>query len=158
MKLLKIKIVVIISLLFCLTSYTSVLAQCGSCWGQNSNYGKLFNPQTLKTLTGTVVAVERIMPNKNMSYGLHLKVKTEDADETISVHLGPTWYLDNQEIQFSTGNKITVKGSEVSYNNEPAIIATEVKRNDYTLTLRNDTGYPVWSGWRKKGMRKGSNR
>src|SRR5680860_302101 len=135
---------------------TSVNAQRGNGgWGQNSNYGKIFNPKTIETLTGSIVAVERIVPVAKMFYGLHLKVKT--GTETISAHLAPTCYLDNQEIQFSKGDKIMVEGSRVSFQNVPAIIATEVEKNDDVLKLRDTNGYPVWSGWRKKGMGKRRN-
>jgi len=138
-------------LAFVFLGTTALTAQRGnSGWGQNSNYGRMFNPKTVETFSGSIDAVERILPDKKMSYGLHLKVKTER--ETISVHLGPAWYLDNQDIQFEKGDQVTVTGSRITYQNTPAIIAIEVVKNDNVLSLRDGNGYPVWSGWRKKGM------
>lgn len=119
-------------------------------WGRNSNYGRLFNPKTVETLTGTVVAVERILLSENMSYGIHLKVKTNA--ETISVHLGPAWYIDNQDIQFVKGDKVTITGSRITFKKAPAIIATNATKNDLVLQLRDNNGYPTWSGWRRKEM------
>ncbi len=90
-----------------------------------------------------------------MSTGIHLKVKTKS--ETIAVHLGPSWYLDNQEIQFKEGDEITITGSKINYQNAPAIIAVEIVKGDDVLLLRDKTGFPVWSGWRNKGMGKRRN-
>lgn len=139
-----------------LIASTNVNAQKGNNgWGQNSNYGRLFNANTIETISGTVEAVEFISMDTKMSTGIHLEVKTKT--QTISVHLGPSWYLDNQDIQFQKGDEITVTGSRISYQNAPAIIAVEIEKGDDVLLLRDKTGYPVWSGWRKKGMGKGRN-
>ncbi|MFA5300091.1 MAG: hypothetical protein WC389_18040 [Lutibacter sp.] len=139
-----------------LIASTNVYAQRGyNGWGQNSNYGRLFNTKTIETISGTVEAVEIISMDTKMPTGIHLKVKTKS--EIISVHLGPSWYLDNQEIQFEKGDKITVTGSRISYQNSPAVIAAEVVKGDHILHLRNKAGYPVWNGWRKKGIGKRRN-
>ncbi|MGB3344208.1 MAG: hypothetical protein WBA61_09865 [Aequorivita sp.] len=139
-----------------LIASTNVNAQRGNNgWGQNSNYGRLFNANTMETISGTVEAVETISMDTKMSTGIHLKVKTKSL--TVSVHLGPSWYLDNQDIQFEKGDKITVTGSRISYQNAPAIIAVEIVKGDDVLLLRDKTGFPVWSGWRKKGMGKRRN-
>lgn len=128
---------------------TDVFAQQKNAgWGRNSNYGRLFNPKTVKTFTGTVLSVERTLMEKNMSYGIHLEVKTKS--ETISAHLGPAWYMDNQDIQFNKGDKITITGSRIKYKNAPAIIIIKAIKDDLELKLRDKNGYPVWSGWRKK--------
>lgn len=139
-----------------LIASTNVNAQRGNKgWGQDSNYGRLFNASTVETINGTVEAVEFISMDTKTSTGIHLAVKTKS--QTISVHLGPSWYLDNQEIQFEKGDEITVTGSRISYQNAPAIIAVEIEKGDDILLLRDKAGYPVWSGWRKKGKRKKRN-
>ncbi|WP_299215359.1 hypothetical protein [uncultured Aquimarina sp.] len=149
------KILGIAIIMIFFSASTSVFAQKGNGWGQNSNYGRNFNANEINTVTGTVTAVERILPNKNMSYGLHLKVKTNT--ETVSVHLGPTWFLDNQEIQFSKGDQVNVTGSRIIFEDAPAIIAIEVVKDEHILYLRDKNGYPVWSGWRKGMTKRGVN-
>jgi len=85
---------------------------------------------------------------KGMSYGVHILLKT--AKETISVHLGPGWYIDNQDIKIVPKDKIEVKGSRVSFEGKPALIAAEVKKGDEVLMLRDSNGFPAWSGWRRR--------
>ncbi len=116
-------------------------------WGTGTKYGRMYNTQTVETVSGEVVKVEKIKPMKGMSYGIHLFLKTEKGD--IPVHLGPAWYINNQDMEVAVGDKVEVKGSRVEFSGKPAIIAAEVKKGDETLKLRDENGFPVWAGWRR---------
>ena len=70
-----------------------------------------------------------------------MNVKTDK--ETVSVHLGPSWYMENQDVKLEPKDKVEVKGSRITFGGKPAIIATEVKKGD-------EAGYPVWAGWRRR--------
>jgi hypothetical protein len=83
-----------------------------------------------------------------MSSGVHLLVKT--PKETISVHLGPSWYLDNQETKIDPKDNVEVTGSRITFEGKPAIIAREVKKGDEVLKLRDEHGVPMWAGWRRR--------
>lgn len=117
-------------------------------WGMGTAYGRMFNPATVETLSGEVISLDRMIPMKGMSYGVHLTLKTDK--ETVSVHMGPAWFLDNQEITIQPKDKITVKGSRITFEGKPAIIAAEVKKGGDILKLRDENGYPAWSGWRRR--------
>jgi hypothetical protein len=120
----------------------------GGGWGPGAPYTRMYNPQTVETISGEVVSVDKITPMKGMGYGLHAVVKTDK--ETISVHLGPGWYLENQDVKIEPKDKIEVKGSRITFEGKPALIAAEVKKGDEVLTLRDAQGIPVWSGWRRR--------
>ena len=66
-------------------------------WGPGTPYNRMYDPKTIETVTGEVVSVSQITPNKGMGAGVHMTVKTDK--ETISVHLGPSWYLENQDVK-----------------------------------------------------------
>jgi hypothetical protein len=85
---------------------------------------------------------------KGMSSGVHLMVKTDKG--TLSVHLGPAWYIENQDVTIEPKNKVEIKGSRITYDGKPAVIAAEIKKGDEILQLRDDKGYPLWSGWRRR--------
>lgn len=104
--------------------------------------------KTVETIVGEVVKVEKITPAKGLSTGVHLIVKT--PKETISVHLGPSWFIDNQDINIKSNDKIEVKGSRINFEGKPAIIAAQVKKGNDSLELRNENGIPMWSGWRQR--------
>lgn len=115
-------------------------------WGHHSQYGRMYDSNNLTTVSGEVVSVDTFTPRGGMSGGMHLQLKTDD--ETLDVHLGPAWYLQNQDIQIQPGDKIEVTGSKVDFNRQPAVMAASVKKGDTTLMLRDDSGFPVWHGWR----------
>ena len=117
-------------------------------WGPGTPYNRMYDPKTVETVSGEIVSVSQITPNKGMGAGVHMTVKTDK--ETISVHLGPSWYLENQDVKIEPKDKVEVKGSKITFAGKPAIIAIEVKKGDEVLKLRDDAGFPVWSGWRRR--------
>ena len=117
-------------------------------WGPGTPYNKMYDPKTVEIISGEIVDVDRITPNKGMAGGVRMNVKTEK--ETVSVHLGPAWYIENQDVKLQAKDKVEVKGSRITFGGKPAIIATEVKKGDEVLKLRDDSGFPLWSGWRRR--------
>ncbi|RJP75654.1 MAG: DNA-binding protein [Candidatus Abyssobacteria bacterium SURF_17] len=131
------------------TFFTNAFAQgMGGGWGRNAEYQRMYDPDTVETLSGVVVKVAYITPMRGMGQGVHLQLKTDD--DTISVHLGPKWYLENQDVQIRKGDQITVKGSRITFNEKPALIAAEIEKGDEILTLRDENGFPMWAGWRRR--------
>jgi hypothetical protein len=117
----------------------------GGGWGPGGGYGRMFNPATLETLKGEVTNVGHFTPaGRGMGQGVHLILKT--ATETIDVHLGPSWYLEQQNFGVAAGEKLVITGSRITYQGKPAIIASEVKKGNQVLILRNAQGVPAWSG------------
>lgn len=117
-------------------------------WGMGTQYQRMYNPATVDTLSGTVESVDKITPMRGMFYGIHLQVKT--AKETISVHLGPGWYIERLDTKIEKGDKVEVKGSRVTMMGAPTIIAAEVKKGDSILVLRDSAGFPMWAGWKRR--------
>jgi hypothetical protein len=117
-------------------------------WGPGSQYNRMYDPKTVETISGEITTVDRITPMKGMSGGIHMNVKTDK--ETISVQLGPSWYLENQDVKLEAKDKVEVKGARATFAGKPSIIAAEVKKGDEVLKLRDDNGFPVWSGWRRR--------
>jgi len=116
-------------------------------WGMGSQYNRMYNPATVETVSGTVESVDKVTPMKGMMYGIHLLLKTDK--ETISIHLGPGWYIERLDTKIEKGDKIEVKGSRITFAGKPAIIAAEVKKGDNVLILRDSAGIPAWAGWRR---------
>jgi hypothetical protein len=114
-------------------------------WGPGTPYDKMYEPAKAETLSGTVLAVMQVVPMKGMNAAAAVTLKTDK--ETISVHLGPEWYIGRLDTKIVKGDNIEVKGSRVTFAAKPAIIAAEVKKGENVLVLRDSTGIPVWSGW-----------
>jgi hypothetical protein len=116
-------------------------------WGMGSSYQKMYNPTTVETVSGVVESVNKITPTKGMNSGIHLMLKMDK--ETIAIHLGPEWYIERQDVKLEKGDKIEVKGSRITFDGKPAIIAAEIKKGDSVLVLRDSAGVPAWAGWRR---------
>jgi len=135
-------------MVFC--SGTTVLAQPwrgSGGWGMGGSYQRMYDPATVETVSGEVTSVEKITPMKGMRYGIHLLLKTESG--TLSIHLGPGWFIERQDIRIAKGDKVRVTGSRVTVAGKLAIIAAEVVKGNDRLLLRDKAGVPVWSGWRR---------
>jgi hypothetical protein len=113
-------------------------------WGGGAPYNRMYDPKTIETIDGEVISVDRIAPMGGMSNGVHLQVKT--SKETISVHLGPQWYLENQDIEIKPKDKVQIIGSKITFSGKPIIVASQIKKGKTTLTLRDENGFPLWSG------------
>ena len=136
-------------IIFATLVVSSLIFAAGSSAQRRGMSGeRMYNPQTVETISGVVVSVGKFDGMKGMSQGVHAVVKTDT--ETISVHLGPAWFIDNQESKISANDRVEVKGSRITFEGKPVIIAAEVTKDGQTLTLRDATGVPVWRGWRRK--------
>jgi hypothetical protein len=128
-----------------------VLAQPGPGGGMGMGSGmgpRLYNPQTVTTVAGQVEKLEELPSmghggGRGMMYR-GLTLKTDQG--SLMVHLGPGWYLDEQKFAVKAGDTLEATGSRVTLNNQPALIAREVKVNGKTLKLRDEQGLPAWRG------------
>lgn len=147
----------IILLVLALTIYTTLSFAQGltwwtgsSGWGPGSEYCRLYDPKTVETIKGEVLSVEKFRPQEGMAYGIHLLIKSDK--ETISIHLGPEWFIAAQDTKIQPKGNIEVKGSRMThrfFGDNPFIVAARVKKGDEVLVLRDDNGLPVWQAWRR---------
>jgi ribosome-associated translation inhibitor RaiA len=117
-------------------------------WGPKSQYGRVYDAKTLTVVKGEVVTISPFTPIRGMTPGVHMVVNANG--EAIAVHLGPEWFIASQDLRIEARDAIEVKGSQVTLNGKPVLIAAVVTRGDEVLRLRDDTGVPVWAGWRRR--------
>lgn len=132
-----------------------VIAAASIAWAQAPGKGqpgaRMYNVQTEMTITGTVDNVEVIPASDSRGRrglgGTHLTVKTEK--EMLAVHVGPTAYLTEQGVVLTKGDSVEIIGSRVTIDDEPVVIARQIKKGDHVWTLRDTSGRPMWSGTRR---------
>jgi hypothetical protein len=121
----------------------------GGGMGMGAGMGpRLYNPQTVATVTGQVEKLEDLPSmGGGKGQGMQYRGFTLKTDQgSLMVHLGPGWYLDQKKFGVKVGDTVEVTGSKVTLNNQAALIAREVTVNGTTLKLRDDQGLPVWRG------------
>lgn len=127
---------------------------CSPAWAQRWGAGPRgagwggYRAGTVETVHGRVVSVERVQ--QGVMAGVHLRLRTEAG--MLDVHLGPSWYVDNQPINFVAGDALVVTGSRCTYQGHPALLAATVHKGGHMLHLRNAQGVPAWRG-RGRGRR-----
>lgn len=135
------RLAIILTITAFMLSATAVLAQ-GRGWAKGPRY----DPATEATMKGVVEEVQQ-PTGKTGWAGVHLLLRT--GAETIAVHLGPAAFISGKQFSFAKGDEVEIVGSRVTYNSKPVIIAREVTKEGRTLVLRDNKGFPAWSGGRR---------
>ncbi len=143
----------VVSLVFVLLSVAALAAaqpwqgwKGSGGWGMGGGYSRMYDPSKVETVSGEVVSVEQLAPMKRMGMGIGLKLST--GKETLTVHLGPTWYIERQDMKIAAGDKVEIKGAKAVRMGQDIFIAGEVKKGNEVLKLRDEDGFPLWAGTR----------
>ncbi|HQR20435.1 MAG TPA: hypothetical protein PLE54_05575 [Burkholderiaceae bacterium] len=116
-------------------------------WSSRGPYQRLYNPESAYSAHGTIESIQSFVPLPGMAPGVHMMVKT--ASESVNLQLGPIWFIERLEPTLSPGDEIEFRGSRVTIDGKTVVIASEIKKGDNTLVLRNAAGVPAWAGWRR---------
>jgi hypothetical protein len=103
---------------------------------------RIWNPDTVATVTGTVEAVERVEMGESWRC-VRLRLRT--ADGVLRVRVGPDWYLTERKVEFAAGQELEVKGSRVTFAGEPSVLAGEIVRGGERIVLRDPDGKATWA-------------
>ena len=111
---------------------------------QDSAAAKLrtYDAASAVTLTGVkVIRVDTLSAGNNPSLSLQL----ESGSDSISAMIGPVTFLASNSLMFAAGDMVDISGSKVTMAGKPSLIATEIKKGDKKVVLRDKaTGAPAW--------------
>uniref|UniRef100_A0A7C3V9Q7 Magnetosome protein MamS/MamX domain-containing protein n=1 Tax=Desulfobacca acetoxidans TaxID=60893 RepID=A0A7C3V9Q7_9BACT len=111
--------------------------------------GRLYNPKTVENLDGKIESLEKITAGQtDLPARVLMKLKT--AKETVTVYLGPDWYLEQQKAKLEPGDFIQVRGSRVTMDNMTVILPNTVTKGSVVMQFWDEHGMP---GWRGRGLR-----
>lgn len=129
-----------------LSSFVLALAVSGTAFAQRGmGAGPMhYNRATETTLNGVVDEVKEMAAGGRGMGGIHLMFTAERGP--IEVHVGPAAYISAQGFAFAKGDALTIVGSKVTMNGTDVVLAREIRLADRVLTLRDDKGFPRWSG------------
>jgi len=125
-------------------AFAAPLAWAGKLgWGPDGLYQTNYDPAKIESCSGIVQDVQKFIPIRGMTSGLMLTLKTEK--ESLPVHLGPIWFIDQLSAKFERGDRVQVKGARAKFADKWTIMAREVKKGDSVIKLREEDGFPLWS-------------
>lgn len=126
----------------------------GQGWRGNSSGGKrqysrsMYDPNRVETIQGTIIDIQGGNRGNRMPHGVHWFMKTNT--ETLELHVGPVWYLDQQNFQIQPNDVVEVTGTRVNGGGQPFLIVGEIRKGNQTLQLRDENGFPRWMGWQQQ--------
>lgn len=144
--------------LLCLASLQGA-AQAGRGPGPHHRMSNpMYNPGTEVMVNGVVTEVEQLTgpgTAAGQSFakcprgwtGTHLILQTDTG--TLAVHVGPASYLASKNFSVQKDDRLTIVGSKVQYEGSDFLIAKEIRKGFQTLQLRDNRGFPMWSGYRR---------
>ena len=116
--------------------------------GMGTLRARMYDTQTVETLRGTIIAIEKVADHGRRAYDVHLRLKTSAGE--VSVHLGPSWFIARQHLKLAPREMIEVTGSRVTYEGRPVLIAAQIRTGHQSMVLRDSRGFPLWSGARAR--------
>ncbi|MDR2728616.1 MAG: hypothetical protein LBB56_05735 [Chitinispirillales bacterium] len=132
-----------------LPAFSQIRFRGSDGWGCSTRYEQLFNNFSLETFTGSVSKVDTATPMTGMGVAVRL-ILSSDGGGNLPVHLGPAWFILNQDLNFPKDDKIEVRGCRANISGSEFIMAVEVRRKDRVLRFRDDDGNPFWCVFRRK--------
>lgn len=121
----------------------------GNRSGEKGQYSRsMYDPSRVETIQGTVLEIQGGNRGNRMPHGMYLQIKTNT--ETLGLHVGPAWYLDQQNFQIQPNDVVEVTGTRVNWGGQQSLIVGEIKKGNQTLQLRDENGYPRWMGWQQQ--------
>lgn len=112
--------------------------------GSGPALGRIYDPASVTTLSGTVADVSVAPGRRGSRAGTHIRLESEG--KATEVHLGPSWFLEREKLELSKGDSVEVTGSLLDWDGEPLLVAREIRKGGQTVVLRDEQGVPAWSG------------
>ena len=146
-----------------LVAFVAVSSAQGKGGGKGNGGGNgnsFFNPETVASFTGTLVAsYEDWEPSGNGNHtagGAHFRLQSADG-KLYELMLGSYTFLVDQGVSLNIGDSVSVTGSVVeayleNFKDYDYIIVTVING----VTLRDADGYPVWGGSKNGGSGRGT--
>jgi hypothetical protein len=142
------KVLVLISVFLLIGAFaTGVLAQPqGKCpVSEGWPMGRMYDPKTVEKLDGKIESMEKDTAGR-MDIPARVLLKLKTAKETVTIYLGPEWYLEKQNVKLSPGDYIQVCGSRIMMDDKPVILPNEVTKGSQVVQFWDDQGSPRWRG------------
>lgn len=116
-------------------------------WEINSPYNRLYNANEMDRIKGRIEDIKEVIPMPGMAPGVALVVRESQDDESILIHLCPTWYMDSKSTGLRKGDMIKIRGIWIEIGDNDIFVASKITRGeDFVLKVRlTQDGKPFWT-------------
>lgn len=123
-------------------SLTALVAAAASAQPVPRRAALHYDTTTVQTVSGEVLRVDTPAPGGRGPAGVQALVRA--GAESLTVHLGPSWLLQRQNVTLAVGDRIQVTGSRVVIAGKPSLIVAELRKGARSVTFRDRHGVPQW--------------
>jgi hypothetical protein len=113
-------------------------------WGLSAAYGRLYDPDRVRTISGTVASLSFGPPAGGLGPGLMLQLRAPNR-APIRVDVAPSWFVKQAQLTITPGDTASVTGSLVDIGGQPVMMARELEIGPRRFTVREADGAPVWA-------------
>ena len=96
----------------------------------------------LQTLEGKIAEVV-YLPGATEDTGL-VEIRLQSSTESRLIRLAPTGFLKERGLLLKEGEVVTVRGFRVNGMEGDLLVATELRKGEKTVPLRDASGRPAW--------------
>jgi hypothetical protein len=101
-----------------------------------------YNPTAEIRVRGTIQEVTYFMCPVSGGSGAHLRL--DASQQTVEVHLAPSWFVERYRMKFRLGAKVEVVGVRYSRRGETGLMARQVESSEGVYSFRDPDGNPLW--------------
>jgi hypothetical protein len=103
---------------------------------------RTYDATSAVTLTGVkIIRVDTLSGTNNPS----LSLVVESGADSLNAMIGPVTFLASNSLTLAAGDVVDISGSKVTMAGKPSLIATEIKKGETKVVLRDKaTGAPAW--------------
>ncbi|MBO6513543.1 MAG: PRC-barrel domain-containing protein [Phycisphaerales bacterium] len=113
----------------------------GEAWNKNSKLTTMFADGKKVKLKGDFIRTDTVELHNGAITATTILLNTDDGEQ--QVILGPTWYIENQEMDIDWGDEVRVVGRKTTIDGKTYIAAWNLEDPKTSWTLWNDTT-PAW--------------
>jgi len=115
------------------------LAAGASLHGQQPSEEPTYRVDSEVTVTGTVAKVFTYTGQRGTSRSRATLTLSDGS--TVDIHIGPTGFLREKQMELAIGDRVTATGSRTGTG---LVIVRQFTRGGRTLEMRNAAGRPLW--------------
>lgn len=119
------------------------------CWHQGSTAGRPFRGSGPSSSTANVQTVEGkiaevvYLPGATADSGM-VEIRLQSGGQTNLIRLAPSGFLKQSGLVLREGDTVNVKGFAVAGMEGDLIVASEVRKGEKSVSLRDTRGQPAW--------------
>jgi hypothetical protein len=115
-------------------------------WERGGEYDRLYKPEAVTTVVGTLVHLKELAPMPGMTPGPVLTIRTKGG-KLVAVQSGPSAFAKLLVHTLRVGDRVKIRGAYAELGGEKIFMAAKIRVNEvYEFKCRRSRdGVPYWS-------------